>query len=55
MKIYLKSQLNTVLIEPGAALEREKEEEKKKAKENSDSEDEEINDEETEKIWADLE
>jgi len=54
-KIYLKSQLNTVLIEPGAALEREKEEKENK-KENSDSEDEEeMNDDETEKIWRDLE
>jgi len=54
-KIYLKSQLNTVLIEPGAALEKEKEEEKKK--ENSDGEEEDednVDDAETEQIWADL-
>ena len=43
------------MIEPGAALEKEKEEEKKK--ENSDGEEEDednVDDAETEQIWADL-
>ena len=54
-QIYLKSQLNTVIIEPGAATEQLKEEEKKKEKEDSESEEEKIDDAETEKIWRDLE
>lgn len=54
-QIYLKSQLNTVIIEPGAATEQVKVEEKKKEKEDSESEEEKIDDAETEKIWRDLE
>ena len=54
-QIYLKSQLNTVIIEPGAATEQVKEKEKKKEKEDSESEEEKIDDAETEKIWRDLE
>ena len=53
IKIYLKSQLNSVIIEPGAALER-KVEEVLKDNEDEDKDSNDIDDQENENIWKEL-
>ena len=53
IQIYLKSQLNSVIIEPGAALER-KVQEVSKDDEEDDKDSNEIDDQENENIWKEL-
>ena len=53
IQIYLKSQLNSVIIEPGAALER-KVQEVSKDNEEDDKDSNDIDDQENENIWKEL-